>query len=260
KLGEPVMTALLYAFCFVFPALCSFSEKFRDTKVSILFYRLFYFFLILFIGLRFEVGPDWGAYQKIKVLHGDLKEWLSMNIQYVHFEDAGYTVLNSIANSLDYGIWLPNLVCAIIFCTGLTLFCNRLPNKWLALAVSIPWLVIVFSFNSTRQSAAFGLSLIALTLLFDRRKLGFIICIIAAVLFHASAIIMLFFGLLATSSRKISRKMVYMLVTIVIAYLFFIFFIEYRLESLFDNYLRASLQSDGAEIRLALNCLPAVLF
>ena len=51
-----------------------------------------------------------------------------------------------------------------------------------------------------------------------------------------------------------------MLVTIVIAYLFFIFFIAYRLESLFDNYLRASLQSDGAEIRLALNCLPAALF
>ena len=48
KLGEPVMTALLYAFCFVFPALCSLSEKFRDTKVSTLFYWLFYFFLILF--------------------------------------------------------------------------------------------------------------------------------------------------------------------------------------------------------------------
>ena len=255
------MTALLYAFCFVFPALCSLSEKFRDTKVSILFYWLFYFFLILFIGLRFEVGADWSAYQLNLAMYGDFTEWLFLNIHGgFYFEDFGYTILNAVANSLDYGIWLPNLVCAIIFCTGLALFCKRLPNKWLALAVSIPWLAIVFSFNSTRQSAALGLSLIALTLLFDRRNLGFFIHSMSAAFFHTSAIVMVFFGIFGVTSIKISRKIGLMFVIIVSTYLFFNFFIFNRLEHFLGIYVFSEMYSAGAPIRLALNCLPATLF
>ena len=246
----------VFCCCFAFPALCSLSEKFRDTKVSIFFYWLFYFFLILLIGLRFEVSPDWNGYQLLMLHYGDFNSQFWHNSQlFINVQDIGYSILNSVANSLDYGIWLPNLVCAIIFCTGLVLFCNRLPNKWLALAVSIPWLVIVFSFASTRQSAAFGLSLIALTLLFDRRNLGFIIYILSAAFFHTSAIVMLFFGIFGT---KI--KIGFTLVIIVSAYLFFNWFISDRLEFFVSHFVLGELNSAGAPIRLALNCLPAALF
>ena len=98
------------------------------------------------------------------------------------------------------------IVCAIIFCTGLAIFCKRMPNKWLALTVSIPWLVIVFSMNSTRQAAALGLILFGMTLIFDRRYLGYIISILAAALFHTSAIVMLFFGVFGLTDLTIDNS------------------------------------------------------
>jgi len=64
--------------------------------------------------------------------------------------------LNWLAAYTQTGIYGVNLVCAAIFMIGLISFSRRQPLPWLALAVSVPFFLIVISMGTTRQATALG--------------------------------------------------------------------------------------------------------
>ena len=54
-----------------------------------------------------------------------------------------------------------NFVCAIIFVTGLLIFCFHQPYKWLGILISTPYLINVVAMGATKQSAALGFIMIS---------------------------------------------------------------------------------------------------
>ena len=52
-----------------------------------------------------------------------------------------------------------------IFAIGLVVFCRNLPRPWLALAVAVPYLVIVVAMGYSRQGVALGLAMLGLVAL-----------------------------------------------------------------------------------------------
>ena len=66
-------------------------------------------------------------------------------------------MLNWLSIQMDWGILGVNLIGGAIFAFGLVAFCRRQPRPWLALAVAIPYLVIVVAMGYSRQGIALAL-------------------------------------------------------------------------------------------------------
>src|SRR4051795_899964 len=62
--------------------------------------------LALFVGLRWEIGPDWPAY---RMLYGFLRENSFREV--IHQSDPGFRSLIMVLQERDQPFWMLNLVC-----------------------------------------------------------------------------------------------------------------------------------------------------
>lgn len=211
---------------------------------------LLFAMLVMMIGLRFEVGGDWGQY--VHHLHkAETEGFLQSLLQ----SDPGYKLLNWFAVRAGGGIWLVNFLGALVFGYGLIVFCRTLPRPWLALAVAMPYLVTVVAMGYTRQGIAIGLILLSLAALKDQRLYRYFTLMALAALFHKTAIIMM--PLVAFSSAS-NRWWRYFL-TLTILALGYWLLIRDSVEYFVDGYIDAEYESQGAVIRVFMNAVPAAI-
>jgi hypothetical protein len=202
------------------------------------------------VGWRYEVGGDWTTYIKI---FRDTTRWdLATALE---FGDPGYQLLNWYAADLGLSIYSVNFVSGLIFAAGLVVFCRSLPRPWLALAVAVPYLVIVVAMGYTRQSVALGLAMLGLVALGRRRLRYFILFTVLAATFHKSAVLLLPIAALAATRNRLAAALWVGVITAGAYYLL----LEDAAESLYTNYVLAGYESQGALIRLVMNALPAVI-
>lgn len=203
------------------------------------------------IGLRFEVGGDWlpynGIYEQISLQ--PLWEALSLS-------DPAYALFNWISGRLEWGIWLPNIVCGSVFMAGLAKLANRQPNPWLTVLIAVPYLIIVVAMGYTRQAAAIGVVCWALADARPDRLLRLTLTIFIAALFHKTAILILPILLIPVFRRNA-------LFGIIGSGLFGVLFVYVLMsssEKFITVYANSNYDSQGAAIRVAMNVVPAVLF
>lgn len=208
--------------------------------------------VLLMVGLRFEVGGDWGNYLEIFEF-----------IRYRTFDsaltygDPGYSLLNWLAWRMGVGIWFVNLVCAIVFTWGLYRFAAEQPNPWLVMVVAIPYLVIVVAMGYTRQAVAIGLALASMSAL--RRNgsmVRFVLLIGLAATFHRSVIVLV---PLIALARTRNRWMMIAMGILLVAALFYVF-VSARLDLMVQVYEGGNIDAQGALVRVMMNVLPAVVF
>jgi hypothetical protein len=207
--------------------------------------------LSILIGFRHEVGGDWFSYlDHIEQIKGvPFREFADQ-------KDPAYALLNWIAANVGGGIYFVNSVAAIVFSWGLIAFCREQPRPWLALTVSMPYLITVVAMGYTRQGVAIGLIMLGLASL-NRGGTGrFLFWVAIATLFHKSAIVMAPMAIFASTRRPIFSG----LGVLLIAPLLYISLLQDSIDALVVNYIEAEYQSAGAAIRVSMNALPAVLF
>lgn len=152
---------------------------------------------ILMIGLRWNIGPDWKSYKAI------FESTRLFNFgQAITRSDAGFYTLNWALGQLDAPFWVLNFACGTVFTIGLTAFCGRQPNPWLAFLVAFPYLVIVIAMSALRQSVALGFLFLALNAYEDGRLNRFLILALIAAAFHGSALLMIPLCLLSYSKSN----------------------------------------------------------
>lgn len=208
--------------------------------------------ILLMIGLRYEVGGDWENYVSIfnGFRHTDAAEAMARG-------DPGYSLLNWISLEIGGDIWFVNLVCALFFTWGLVRFTTQQPNPWLVLVVAVPYLIIVVGMGYTRQAVAIGFILAGLS---DLRRhpsmVRFAFYIIAAALFHRTAIIVL--PLVAMAGTR-NRWVMAGLGAALAAILFYLL-LNAEVDRLMENYVQAQYDAQGALIRVVMNVVPALIF
>lgn len=210
------------------------------------------YLLALMIGFRYEVGGDWETYlEHIEYAAGEpLSELLASN-------DPAYALLNWIGANVFGGVYVPNLISAGLFTAGLLRFCRTLPRPWLALSVSLPYLVMVVAMGYTRQSVAIGLSMIGLSALRQNASTWrFVFWIALAATFHKSAVILVPLAVLSDSKHRLLT----VLGIAISGILLFVLLLQESVDSLMTNYVEAEYASSGAGIRIAMNALPAFVF
>jgi hypothetical protein len=207
--------------------------------------------LVLVVGFRHEVGADWVHY--IESLEQALQlNWLEGTLA---GGDPAYGMLTWLSANLGGGVYLVNLVCAMVFVWGLVVFSLNSPQPWLAMSVAVPYLVIVVAMGYTRQGVAIGLAMIGLVALHNGHLYRFAVWLVIAALFHKSALIML--PLAVFSGRKNWAAVIGVLL---IAALMFVLLLADYVDFLVLGYLTAQYESSGAAIRIAMNALPASVF
>lgn len=203
------------------------------------------------IGLRFKVGGDWLQYDQMldAIQNKPLARALTMT-------EPGYAFLNWLAGRFGADIWFVNTACAIIFTTGLVSLCRWQSNPPLAMLVAVPYLVIVVAMGYTRQAAALGFTMFAMTQLHRGNFYKMIALLLAATLFHKSAIVVLpFFGLGASRQRFFG-----LLIVVGVSAALYSYVISSSLDFYVRGYLDTGYSSSGAMVRLLMNVVPAVLF
>jgi len=212
-----------------------------------LIWWVFIIALTLFIGLRYEVGGDWSNYLRML----DRVQYDSLTVM----SDPGYTAISQLSLKLGWGIYGVNVICGFIFSLGLAIFCRNLPRPLLALAVAVPYLIIVVAMGYSRQGVALGIAMIGLVALTRQQKLLFFILIILATTVHKSAFLLLPIAALASTKN---RTLIFISVGVLSGFIYFIF-LSSVYENLITNYIEAQYGSQGALVRLAMNAIPAII-
>lgn len=203
------------------------------------------------IGLRFEVGGDWGTY----ILHYRRTYGRSF-WQALETNDPGYATLNWLSGQLNGDVLFVNLVSGAILMTGVIAFARRQPLSWLALVIAVPYLITVVAMGYTRQSIALGFELLALNAISERRNFRFVVLILLGALFHKTAVILLPLAALSSAKGRIWVS-IWVGVTTLVALQFLLG--ESR-DQLWTTYVERQMQSQGALIRVLMNVMPAILF
>jgi hypothetical protein len=206
--------------------------------------------LSLLIGFRLQVGGDWAHYfNYLSIVHNiEIAEVLKMS-------DPGYLMLNWLSVQMDWGVFGVNLISGTIFSIGLAVFCRSLPRPWLALAVAIPYMVIVVSMGYTRQAVALGLAMLGLVALERKSTLWFVIWVVLGATFHKTAVLLLPIAALATTKNRYWTAAWVGVVTLSA----FALLLQESVDTLYVGYIEAEYQSEGALVRLLMNALPAIL-
>ncbi len=185
---------IVYFILFLFPAMAILSRISITTelrKQTILLYGLF---LVLVVGLRYETGGDWFTYIENYAFLGQ-KDFVNVFVESLN-NDYGFEALYWASLKMTGGPYFANLICSIIFVSGLLRFCNSMPNPWIAILIAVPYLIIVVGMGYVKQSAAIGFLLWGMVDLLSNRRTVFFVFLIFAMLFHKTAIFLSFFAFL----------------------------------------------------------------
>ena len=236
---------------FAIGALVSRPDLRRDKPIGVLIVAAL--ILVVMIGLRDEVGVDWENY---------LRAWNAaptMSLPgYWKFRPGDpvfYAIMWQLSN-WDWPYWSLNLICAVAFTWGLIRFARQQPNAWLAVAVAVPYLVIVIAMSGIRQATAIGFIFLALASFRTGSTKGFLLWTLVASLFHASAIVVLpFAGLSLTKNRF--QSLVLLVATGLVGY----FVVGSTFDEYSRNYLgRYVIKSSGTVFRIWMSLIPAIIY
>ena len=192
------------------PAIFAFTGRKRAEPLLLI--PMFVMF-VLFIGLRDKVGMDWNNYLAIfdKVSGYTFAEAVTTS-------EPGFTVLTWLSFWMGFDVYGINFFGALIFSFGLFSICHVAREPWLALVVAIPYLVVVIAMSGLRQSVAIG---IIFLLVANWRSFGVIYrvgFILAASLFHLSAIFLLIFVVLELKLSMVYKFVLVVLISVVSVY------------------------------------------
>jgi hypothetical protein len=241
----------VYWLMFLLPAFASFF-KVRSKRAAVLFgWAAAWLTLTLLIGFRYQVGGDWGAYLGHYEANYYMGFW-----EAVQRYDPAHGAMNWLAYKMDWGVYGTNLAYGAIFSLGLIAFCRAQPRPLLALAVAVPYLVVVVGMGYSRQGVAIGLAFFALLALAERNTVKFVVFIAIAALFHKSAVVLIPIAALASTKNRLWTA-AWVGATGV---LFYFLYLQEAADSLVSGYIEAKYSSEGGAIRVAMNAVPALLF
>jgi len=199
---------MIYYFLMVLLSVFSFIHQLKPEKANIDILKYIAFFLILIVGgLRFEVGADWFAYEKLFNAVSSFSDIFSVREEklFIFFQYLNKIIFDS------YCVFVFFLFLFTFYCK-FYIFDKYSTDVYFSLIIYIYTLFLIYDLNGIRQGMAMSFVLISIPAILNRRKYLFIVLISAACLCHTSAII--FFPFFWLSTIRLSNRNI-LLVTFV---------------------------------------------
>lgn len=240
----------IYWVVWFFLCFSTFINQYK-SPLNKIFLSLFIVFLILFVGLRFQVGADWYTYLLFYERYNyiDLKD-------VIFGMEPGYYLLNYIGNYLGFADTVfVNFICAAILFFFLFIFSIKLKKYWLVLLICYPYFILVVSMGYTRQSVAIAIALWAFYLLSENKNIKFITFILLAFLFHKTAILLLIFLPIYYLKNEKVLSYLYCFLSMLIL-LFSLRYLTLNEESIYLGNSDVSVSSTGVIVRFTYHLIP----
>ena len=228
-----------------------FTPKFLDKILSLILLLL----LILFTGLRFKVGGDWGSYE---LIYNQIK---TSNFSFFTNFDSLFYTLNYVVSliGLKNGLILVNLIVSafVFICFYRFIFANYL--NFTSFLIFFPYVIIILM-GFTRQSIVLGFLFLILSLNLDKRKLSTIILAFFSGFFHFSGYLLSFI-IFNNFNKKINKdNSFFTFLILLIMMLIVILFIYINLDDIIGkyNYFKKNFTTTSSLIRnfpIFLSCL-----
>ena len=244
---------IAYWLLFLVPSILCLNRPRQAWSVIICLSLIIFF--SLFIGLRHEIGGDWFSY----LPYVTRAKGISLLSTY-EWGDPGYNTLNWLFAPFSWGIYGVNFISSIFFSIGLVIFCRSQPRPWLALTLSIPYLIIVVAMGYSRQGVALGFAMPALLALERGRLRLFLFLIACAASFHSTSLVLVGFILPAIRGRSVVNRLLRLIVLIFVSAVLAHVFLISRADYFISGYIENEYQSEGAFIRSLMNLVPALIF
>jgi hypothetical protein len=222
----------------------------RQRAVETLWLVVFALLYVCVGGFRYEVGGDWVSYgwMYTQISFGSLRAALT-------YTDPLFGLLNWISAQFGMGVYPVNAIVCAILVTGVIRLASIMRDRWLAILISVPYLLIVIGMGYLRQAAAIGFILLALYSLEKNRKLRSVVYLALAAGFHATSVVVLPLFVASISRRFLA----YAIIILALSAFAYFAFLDPRLEFFEAHYLEAGYDSTGAFVRLLMGFLPALV-
>lgn len=240
-----------YVIVLIIPLLSALLQSTRPMRIQP-FYWLFFLLLVLFSGLRYQVGPDWSGYYYI------FDGYIETPIENIAFlSEPGFFLINKLADSLGLGLQGVIFFSAVIFLFGCFTYARCTANPWIALSAVMPYLVFVISMSGIRQAAAIGIGFFLFSRWNKSSILEKILLILLATSIHNSAIALTFFLIFQFKQGTLVRLVLSFAVLFPVMY--FLDSID-KTQRYREIYIEENLISDGAFFHVLLVAIPAALY
>jgi len=219
-----------------------------------IFYYVNFFLLILFAGLRVNIGVDFESYDQMFDL-------IRIDAAPFDFEPLNMAIIYLI-NFIGIGNQFIFLMYSFIIMVGVHFFIQKFsPYEELSLLIFFAIGIYYFStLNGLRQWAAISMFLMAVVKMAERKWVLSVVLMFAAILFHLSAVILLLSPLLIIRWRFVG--VVVALVVCLLVSDLFLFFIQNSKYNLYLDILIFGKEGSSFLLSVYLVCLvvPFVFF
>jgi hypothetical protein len=205
--------------------------------------------LMVIIGLRWETGGDWGNYDRM------VQSALWSDNRFGLLGDPGFRAITRLAAQSPYGMLVVTMISGVVVSAGLVRFCLAQPRPWLCLAVAMPYFVVVMGMGYIRQGMAVSLLLLALIAVQQGSVVRFVGWVLAASMFHSTALIFLPLALFMARVHPFARLLLLIGAALVLS----LSATGERTGLLLTNYVDQEMTSSGAVVRLVMTALPGAI-
>lgn len=243
----------LYFIIFWIPAF--FGYFVRDRSQNRMLAYLFAAFLVVFMGIRGDVGCDTLQYSsRFAYLYRGVG-W----IEAMRMGEGGFNWLNMAIIRLGLSFDALLIACALIFVACLMRFTRVVQRPLAYLVLCFPVVILQLGMSGLRQALATGFLMLAFANFVEKRRLMVAVWILVASQFHTSAII--FLPAVAIVGRKVSA--VRLVAALVLVSPLLALFLGDRMEVYNNRYVAqiyGENSSSGAWTRYVLILIPFFLF
>ncbi len=245
----------IYWLLFAFPALMALTypartERYGYSSAQAAALLLFALFYAAVGGLRWETGGDWMNYAE---MYDEIR--LDLPGFALTRTDPIYGIMNWASAQIGTELYLVNAICCWVLVYGVIRTAMTMREPWLAVLISVPYLLIVVGMGYVRQGAAIGMVLIAIGSLDRARPVRTLLYLVLATGFHSTAVIAFPFFVFALTRRNRAFALLAALAAAVI----YITVLAPRLNTFEIGYIQQDYESGGALTRILMGLLPALL-
>lgn len=208
--------------------------------------------LLVFLGFRYHVGPDWRAYEAI------YDTALSVPAsELTYYREPGFFLLNKVCDWAGLGFQGVVFVCATVFLAGCFSFSRKTANPWMSVASVLPYLVYVIAGSGLRQSAAIGIGFYLMANVARLSLATKLTAIGLAGSIHNSAAVLLIFVVASLPTGVFLRSV---MLTAVSGLVIYVAADSEAVEKYSEVYLAQNVVSEGAFFHVLLIAFPAALY
>ena len=224
---------IIYYIIFFILSYLAYKEINNPKPLNIFNFIILSLIFTVFIGLRNEIGCDWGGIKKLFERANCIQnDDCFSTIEYLKFKEIGYSFINLFIRRIGGNIYLLNFVLSLFFVLPLLKFCSTLKRPFLAILISYPYLITVIGLGTIRQSISIAFLMLCIYELKHHRLYKYYFYNLIAILFHYSSLVFLFIPLTINLKRwlKLKKNFKVLYISLLIIPILYLFFNNYFIE------------------------------